>query len=111
MLSSLYRCGHILVTSWISVGEVLIPTLNIIGWMYYIYMAMFAVFCTNSINILAGINGVETSQALVIAISVGINDLLYINGEDEAASSMHLFSLYLLIPFIAVCMALYTHNR
>ena len=27
--------------------------------LYYLYMALLAVFCTNAINILAGINGVE----------------------------------------------------
>ena len=27
--------------------------------LYYCYMALLAVFCTNAINILAGINGVE----------------------------------------------------
>ena len=26
---------------------------------YYVYMGMLAVFCTNAINILAGINGLE----------------------------------------------------
>ncbi|KAG7203798.1 hypothetical protein KM043_013815 [Ampulex compressa] len=31
---------------------------------YYIYMGMLAVFCTNAINILAGINGLEVGQSL-----------------------------------------------
>lgn len=30
-----------------------------LGILYYIYMGMLAVFCTNSINIYAGINGIE----------------------------------------------------
>ena len=30
-----------------------------LGLIYYIFMSMIAVFCTNCINILAGINGVE----------------------------------------------------
>lgn len=29
------------------------------GPFYYLYMSMLSTFCTNSINILAGINGVE----------------------------------------------------
>src|ERR1044072_1931014 len=33
-----------------------------IGFFYYVYMGMMAIFCTNSINILAGINGVEAGQ-------------------------------------------------
>ena len=40
------------------------------GALYYIFMGMLAVFCTNAINILAGINGVEAGQSLVIALSV-----------------------------------------
>jgi UDP-N-acetylglucosamine--dolichyl-phosphate N-acetylglucosaminephosphotransferase len=30
-----------------------------LGILYHIYMGMLAVFCTNSINIYAGINGIE----------------------------------------------------
>lgn len=39
---------------------------------------MLSTFTTNSINILAGINGLEVSQSLIIAISVCINDALYL---------------------------------
>jgi UDP-N-acetylglucosamine--dolichyl-phosphate N-acetylglucosaminephosphotransferase len=74
-------------------------------------MAMVAVFCTHSVNILAGINGVEVGQSLVIAISVAFNDCLYIAGPDHAAVSAHSLSLYLLLPFIGVSMGLYFHNR
>lgn len=42
------------------------------------YMASLSVFTTNSINILAGINGSEVSQALIIALSVIVNDCLYL---------------------------------
>jgi UDP-N-acetylglucosamine--dolichyl-phosphate N-acetylglucosaminephosphotransferase len=30
-----------------------------LGFIYYVYMGMLSVFCTNSINIYAGINGIE----------------------------------------------------
>ena len=40
------------------------------GLLYYIYMGMMAVFCTNAINILAGVNGLEAGQTLIIAVSV-----------------------------------------
>lgn len=33
--------------------------------MYMIYMGMLAVFCTNAVNIYAGINGLETGQVLL----------------------------------------------
>lgn len=33
-----------------------------LGVLYYIYMAMLGIFCTNSINIYAGINGLEVGK-------------------------------------------------
>ncbi|KZT09324.1 N-acetylglucosaminephosphotransferase [Laetiporus sulphureus 93-53] len=56
----------------------LLGTLINLGPLYYVYMSLLSTFCTNSINILAGINGSEVSQALVIALSVILNDLLYL---------------------------------
>lgn len=38
-----------------------------LGILYKIYMMMLAVFCTNAINIYAGVNGIEAGQSLVIA--------------------------------------------
>ena len=37
-----------------------------LGVLYYIYMGMLAIFCTNAINILAGINGLEVGQSVII---------------------------------------------
>ena len=59
-----------------------------VGWLYYVYMGMLAVFCTNAINILAGVNGVEAGQSLVIAVSLVVNSCwqLLLHGfrkEDE----------------------------
>ena len=48
-----------------------------VGILYYVYMGMLAVFCTNAINILAGINGIESGQALFISGSIIIFNLLY----------------------------------
>lgn len=41
---------------------------------------MLAVFCTNAINILAGINGIESGQALFISGSIIIFNLLELSG-------------------------------
>ncbi|CAI2177949.1 5402_t:CDS:2 [Funneliformis geosporum] len=80
-----------------------------LGFLYYIYMGMIAIFCTNSINILAGINGVEIGQSLIIACSIAINDLLFLNDADPAVEA-HLFSLYFILPFIGVSLGLMIHN-
>jgi len=70
-------------------------------------MGMLAVFCTNAINILAGINGLETGQSLIIAISILIFNLIELSGDCAQA---HLFSLNFIIPFISVTFALLKYN-
>lgn len=44
-------------------------------------MGMLAVFCTNAINILSGVNGLETGQSLIIALSVLIFNFMELNGN------------------------------
>jgi UDP-N-acetylglucosamine--dolichyl-phosphate N-acetylglucosaminephosphotransferase len=51
-----------------------------LGLFYYIYMGMLAVFCTNSINIYAGINGIEVGQSIVIAVSILVSNIIGFNG-------------------------------
>ena len=82
-----------------------------LGALYYVYMAGVAIFCPNSINILAGINGIEVSQSLVIAFLLVLNDSFYLfSSYPHPATDSHLFSLYLLLPFIGVSLALSFHN-
>lgn len=85
-----------------------------LGWGYYVYMAAISIFCPNSINILAGINGIEVGQSLVIALLIALNDSLYllptVTPQPHPAADSHLFSLYLLLPFIGVSLALLKHN-
>lgn len=97
-----------------------------VGWLYYVYMAAIAVFCPNSINIVAGINGIEVGQSIIIAILIIFNDIIYLYLPPLAKSSSpslsslphphpatdsHLFSLYFLLPFLGVSFALFAHNR
>jgi UDP-N-acetylglucosamine--dolichyl-phosphate N-acetylglucosaminephosphotransferase len=110
-----------------------------LGPLYYLYMSLLSTFTTNSINILAGINGSEVSQAVIIAISVILNDLLYlpwpidfkiplhllgsqaevdVGGAWHAGMSYgsselvgrHLFSLYFMLPLLGVCLGFMYHN-
>ena len=102
-------------------------------------MSLLSTFCTNSINILAGINGAEVSQAIIIAGSVIVNDLLYLPwtmgfrlpvhllGNDSEIEfggvwsagmaygskvlvERHLLSLYFMLPLVAVCSGFLYHN-
>jgi UDP-N-acetylglucosamine--dolichyl-phosphate N-acetylglucosaminephosphotransferase len=82
-----------------------------LGILYYGYMAALAIFSPNSINILAGINGIEVTQSIVIALLLAFNDTLYLlSPYPHPATDSHLFSLYFLLPFIGVSVALLFHN-
>jgi UDP-N-acetylglucosamine--dolichyl-phosphate N-acetylglucosaminephosphotransferase len=82
-----------------------------LGFLYYVYMAAIAIFCPNSINILAGINGIEVSQSIVIALLLVLNDCFYLLAPyPHPATDSHLFSLYMLLPFIGVSVSLWWHN-
>ncbi|KAI1412232.1 glycosyl transferase family 4-domain-containing protein [Hypoxylon sp. FL1857] len=82
-----------------------------LGFLYYGYMSAFSIFSPNSINILAGINGIEVSQSIVIALLLAFNDALYLlTPYPHPATDSHLFSLYFLLPFLGVSFALLIHN-
>jgi UDP-N-acetylglucosamine--dolichyl-phosphate N-acetylglucosaminephosphotransferase len=78
-----------------------------IGILYYLYMGMLAIFCTNAINILAGINGIEVGQSCVIAISIVIFNLIEMHGKE---GSYHKFSIYFLCPYLATSLPLLWYN-
>lgn len=80
------------------------------GVFYYIYMGMLAVFCTNAINILAGINGLEVGQSLVVAASIIVFNFVELL-RDPLNSSEHEFSLYFMLPFFATSLALWKLNK
>ena len=102
------------------------------GPLYYIYLVMLPTFTTNSINILAGVNGVEVIQGLIIGLSVMLNDLLFLPVWPEwfldylgvgipeegkllewAAGEVvqrHLMSFYFMAPLVGVCAGFIWHN-
>lgn len=95
--------------------EIMVPTLlrgllgsSIqLGLLYYVYMGMLAVFCTNAINILAGINGLEVGQSVIIAASLVIFNVMSLSGSLVAR---HQFSLYFLLPYLGTSLGLLAHN-
>jgi len=78
-----------------------------LGFLYYIYIGMLAVFCTNAINILAGINGLEVGQSIVIAASIAAFN---IGGRSGPLAHHHDFSLFFLLPYLGTSIALLFHN-
>lgn len=70
-------------------------------------MGMLAVFCTNAINILAGVNGLEVGQSVIIALSIIIFNIIELSGD---LWKTHSFSLYLMLPYVGTSLALLKYN-
>lgn len=81
-----------------------------LGPFYYIYMLMFVIFCTNSINIYAGINGLEVGQTLVLTLTTVLYNIIEITTKSDC-DEIHILSLQLLLPFLFCSLALYKFNR
>lgn len=86
-----------------------------LGILYYIYMAMLSVFCTNAINIYAGINGLEVGQSIIISLAVLLHNALQLHpiGNKDNLRLLrqnHLFSIDLILPFYATSLALAYYN-
>jgi UDP-N-acetylglucosamine--dolichyl-phosphate N-acetylglucosaminephosphotransferase len=71
-------------------------------------MGMLAVFCTNAINIYAGINGLEAGQSYVIGCAVLVHNLVEIHAHRLEEN--HLFSAMIMLSFVGVTMGLLRHN-
>lgn len=107
----------------------------LIGWIYKLYMWLLAIFCTNSINIHAGINGLEVGQTVVISCAVSkkssftrikletshriwhvdlqilIHNVMQIGtSTDLEYQQAHTFSIYLVQPLLATSLALLAFN-
>ncbi|KAL6336692.1 hypothetical protein AAG906_036006 [Vitis piasezkii] len=82
-----------------------------LGWIYKLYMGLLAVFCTNSINIHAGLNGLEVGQTVVIASAILIHNAMQIGAStDPEYKQAHAFSIYLVQPLLATSLALLSYN-
>lgn len=57
-----------------------------LSFIYYIYMGMLAIFCTNSINIYAGLNGLEVGQSIVIGAFVLMHNIIEMKTNDEGST-------------------------
>jgi UDP-N-acetylglucosamine--dolichyl-phosphate N-acetylglucosaminephosphotransferase len=78
-----------------------------LGFLYYVYMGLLAIFCTNAINIYAGCNGLEAGQSLIIALSILVHNLIEL---ESLQHSNHLLSIFLIVPFIGVTAGLLHWN-
>ncbi|KAI4381528.1 hypothetical protein MLD38_007593 [Melastoma candidum] len=99
----------------IIIPKPLVPYIGIeilnLGWIYKLYMGLLAVFCTNSINIHAGLNGLEVGQTVVIAAAILIHNIMQIGAsKDPEYQQAHAFSIYLIQPLLATSLGLLSYN-
>ncbi|KAF7149342.1 hypothetical protein RHSIM_Rhsim03G0031000 [Rhododendron simsii] len=82
-----------------------------LGWIYKLYMWLLAIFCTNSINIHAGLNGLEVGQTVVISSAILVHNVIQIGvSSDPEYKQAHAFSIYLVQPLLATSLALLSYN-
>ncbi|XP_022928638.1 UDP-N-acetylglucosamine--dolichyl-phosphate N-acetylglucosaminephosphotransferase-like [Cucurbita moschata] len=99
----------------IIIPKPLIPYLGMdvldLGWIYKLYMGLLAVFCTNSINIHAGLNGLEVGQTVVISFAILVHNVMQIGAStDPEYKQAHAFSTYLVQPLLATSLGLLAFN-
>ena len=82
-----------------------------LGILFKVYISLLAIFCTNSINILAGINGLEVGQSLVIAGTIILYNVIEILYEGEEKLFENIFSLSIILPFFFCALALFLFNK
>ena len=76
---------------------------------WQLYMGALAVFCTNAINIYAGINGLEAGQSYVIGCAILLYALLQVL-LGSADRDQYLFAVTLTLPFLGATLGLLKHN-
>ncbi len=83
-----------------------------LGWWFLLFMGLQAVFCTNAINILAGINGLECGQSYVIACSLLFLKIYEITNlqPNQHIGDNEMFAIILLLPYIGTTLGLLKFN-
>lgn len=106
--NAMFNLSHVLGYSADRSSVLIVP----LGALYLLYMSLVCVFCTNSINILAGVNGVEVGQSIVIAIAQAVFCIVQlVRGVDKFHTEGYWISLAVLVPFIGCSVALYQLNK
>ena len=57
-----------------------------LDFLYYVYMGLLAIFCTNSINIYAGLNGLEVGQSLIIGCFILMHNIIEMKLNDVGST-------------------------
>jgi len=83
------------------------PLYNL-GWIYKACIFLISIFCFNSINIYAGINGLEVGQSMIITLAIIFHNVMQI--ANNFAPQAHMFSIYMMQPLLATSLGLFIFN-
>ena len=61
-----------------------------LGPLYYVYLIMLIIFCLNSINILAGVNGLEAGQSFIIGLGFIVYNLIELSSESTLPGKIYI---------------------
>lgn len=62
-----------------------------LGPIFLLYLVLLSIFCVNSINIYAGISGLETGQSLIIGLSLMLENLFCMLYRDDFKENLYRF--------------------
>ena len=79
-----------------------------LSYLYLLYITLLGIYLTNTINIYAGINGLEVGQSIVAASGM----LIYFFADSliNNTYSQYIYSTYLLVTFLGTAVALMRFN-
>jgi len=108
VLTMTYTGGTTIVIPAILQSTFNITSLYNLGWIYKACIFLILIFCFNSINIYAGINGLEVGQSIIIAFAIIIHNVIQITYND--VSGAHMFSIIMMQPLLATSLGLLIFN-
>jgi UDP-N-acetylglucosamine--dolichyl-phosphate N-acetylglucosaminephosphotransferase len=79
-----------------------------LSYVYLLYITLLGIYQTNTINIYAGINGLEVGQSIVAAC--GILLYFFVKGLLHGSYGDYIYSTYLLVTFLGTTVALMRLN-
>lgn len=79
-----------------------------LGYVYLLYITLLGIYQTNTINIYAGINGLEVGQSIVAAC--GMLLYFFLTAVISGSYDQYIYSTYLLVTFLGSTVALMRFN-
>lgn len=79
-----------------------------LSYVYLLYITLLGIYQTNTINIYAGINGLEVGQSIVAAC--GMLLYFFLSATTAGSYNQYIYSTYLLVTFLGSTVSLMRFN-